>query len=217
MRLIGRYASPFVRRTAVTMQYLGIPYQHESLMPFGPGKDVVRAFNPLGRVPVLIPDGESPIIDSAVILDYLDEVVGPNRALVPPSGEARKQVLSRLSVAGGTMDKLVSVLYERHFRPKEKWHRPWIEACDRQVADGFIWLDRQFDGDWQVGPSMTQADITLSVFWSFASGKRPGFVERLNCPNIDRLTERLEATAAFRAAMPEAEKLTNNLRAEPTE
>lgn len=211
MRLIGRYASPFVRRVAVTMQYQGIAYMHESVMPFGDGKDKVRTCNPLARVPVLIPPDAEPVVDSAVILDYLDEIAGSDRALVPPGGEARRKVLTRLSVATGAMDKLVSVLYERHFRPEEKWHRPWIEACDRQVADGFTWLDGQFEGAYQIGNCLTQADITLAVFWTFATGKRPGFFGKLGCPNIRRLTERLEATPAFQAVQPEAEKLTDRV------
>lgn len=211
MRLIGRYASPFVRRVAVTMQYQGIPYDHHSVMPFGEGKDEVRSFNPLGRVPVLVPDQGDPIIDSASILDFLDEVAGPEKALVPASGIGRQRVLSRLSVANGTMDKLVSVLYERHFRPEEKWHKPWIDACDRQISDGFVWLDRQFDSAWQVGERLTQADITLAVFWSFATGKRPGFLGRMDCPNIRRMTANLEATGAFQAVQPEPERLSDNV------
>lgn len=211
MLLIGRYASPFVRRVAVTMNIHGIDFRHQAVMPFGTGKEEVREFNPLGRVPVLVPVHGEPVIDSAVILDFLDQMVGQHRALVPVSGAERHQVLTRLSVATGVMEKLVSVLYERHFRPEEKWHRPWIDLCDRQVADGFLWLDRNFEGEWQAAGRMTQADITLAVFWSFASGKRPGFLGRLECLNIRRLAERLEATDAFLAAQPEAEKLSDSV------
>lgn len=193
------------------MAHHGLPFVHESVMPFGEGKDQVRALNPLGRVPVLIPDGEEPIVDSAVILDYLDELVGAEHALVPVRGAGRQQVLSRLSVATGAMDKLVSVLYERHFRPRELWHRPWLDACDRQVADGFHWLDRNFSGEWQVGQHMTQADVSLAVFWTFGIGKRPRFFGNLECPNIQELASRLEATAPFAAVQPEAEVLSDEI------
>ena len=49
------------------------------------GKDfeLIRQFDPLGRVPALVlADGES-LIDSAAILDFLDDLVGPERALLP--------------------------------------------------------------------------------------------------------------------------------------
>jgi glutathione S-transferase len=53
-------------------------------------------------------------------------------------------VLTLLAVAHGANEKLVVSLYERHFRPREKWHRPWLETCDKQVRDGFRWLDAEF-------------------------------------------------------------------------
>ena len=58
---------------------------------------------------------------------------------------------------------------------------------------------------------MTQADITVAVFWLFARGKRPNFFAELGCSKLDALAERLQATPAFQATMPEAETLTSEL------
>jgi glutathione S-transferase len=139
--LFGRHASPFVRRVAVTLRLYGIGYRHEPLMPFGPDKAKLAELNPIARVPALrLTDGEM-LIDSAVILDYLDSIAGPERALTPAAGPARRRVLTLLAVAHGANEKLVGGLYERHFRPREAWHRPWLDACDKQVRDGFAWLD----------------------------------------------------------------------------
>lgn len=211
MRLIGRYASPFVRRVAATMQHYGLAYEHESVMPFGAGKAALAAINPIARVPALVLDDGETLIESAAILDYLDERVGPDRALTPPAGPARRKVLHRLAVATGAMDKLVAVSYERHFRPEAKWHWPWLEACERQIEAGFGWLDRSFDGDWLVGAGMSQADISLGVFWSFGRASRPRFFARMNCARIDALSDRLEATPPFQATQREPEPLTDKL------
>jgi glutathione S-transferase len=209
--LYGRYASPFVRRVAVTLQLYGLKYRHAPMMPFGPDKAELAKFNPIARVPALqLPDGEM-LIDSAVILDYLDGLAGAQRALTPTEGKARRRVLTLLAVAHGANEKLVVSLYERHFRPREKWHRPWLETCDKQVRDGFRWLDAEFAGPWFTGAAMTQADITVAVFWLFAHGKRPKFFAELGCTKLDALTERLQATPAFQATMPEAETLTSEL------
>src|SRR5581483_6164629 len=79
--LYGRYASPFVRRVAVTLQLYGLKYRHMPMMPFGPDKAELAKFNPIARVPALqIADGEM-LVDSAVILDYLDGLAGPERSL----------------------------------------------------------------------------------------------------------------------------------------
>ncbi len=211
MQLIGRYSSPFVRRVAVTLAHFDMAYDHHSVMPFGAGRVEAARFNPIARVPVLrLSDGEV-LCDSAAILDHLDEVVGPERALVPPAGTARRRVLALLAIALGSNDKIVAALYERHFRPREIWHRPWIEACEGQVRDGFLWLEEQFAGPWFTGGSMTQADLTTAVFWSFGMAKRPGIFAKLNCPKLHALSETLEATPAFKATQPEAEMLSNQL------
>jgi glutathione S-transferase len=50
MILIGMFDSPFVRRVAVTLNLLEIPFEHRN---WSVGKDfeLIRRYNPLGRVP----------------------------------------------------------------------------------------------------------------------------------------------------------------------
>lgn len=209
--LYGRHASPFVRRVAVTMRLYGIGYRHAPLMPFGPDKAELAKFNPIARVPALqLADGEM-LIDSAAILDYLDQLAGPDRALTPPAGAARRRVLTLLAVAHGANEKLVAALYERHFRPREAQHAPWLAACDKQVRDGFGWLNEAYAGPWFTGADLTQADITVAVFWLFGRAKRPHFFARLECRKLDELAERLQATPEFQATSPEPETLTDQL------
>jgi len=208
--LYGRYASPFVRRVAVTLRLYGIDYRRVPLMPFGSDKAALAAFNPIARVPALqLGDGEM-LIDSAVILDHLDQVVGL-QSLTPAVGAARRRVLTLLAVALGANEKLVAGLYERHFRPREAWHKPWLDTCDKQVRDGFQWLDAQYAGPWFTGEAMTQADVTVAVFWLFGRGKRPRFFAGLRCAKLEALAERLQGTPEFRATLPEAETLASEL------
>ena len=58
---------------------------------------------------------------------------------------------------------------------------------------------------------MTQADITVAVFWLFGRAKRPRFFAGLGCGRLDNLAERLQTTAAFQATVPEPEMLTDQL------
>src|SRR5208282_5439702 len=104
MILIGMFDSPFVRRVAVSMNLLGIPFEHRN---WSVGKDfeLIRQFNPLGRVPTLVqPDGEV-LIESGAILDFLDESAGPERALMPRSGKERRDALRIMAVAMGAAEK----------------------------------------------------------------------------------------------------------------
>src|ERR1039457_4879537 len=110
------FDSPFVRRVAVSMNLLGMPFEHRN-WSVGRDFELIRQFNPLGRVPTLVqPDGEA-LIESAAILDYLDDCAGPERALLPSTVKDRREALRLMAIAIGAAEKGVSQLYETVFRP----------------------------------------------------------------------------------------------------
>src|SRR5260370_36560097 len=116
MILIGQYDSPYTRRVAVSLGILEFAFEHDTRSVFG-DFDSMRTVNPLGRVPSLIlPDGTT-LIDSAAILDWLDQTVGPQRAPLPSGGLARHQALQRVALATGTIDKVTAGAYERLIPP----------------------------------------------------------------------------------------------------
>ena len=117
MILIGMFDSPFVRRVAVSMTLLEISFEHRN---WSVGKDfeLIRQFNPLGRVPALVlADGES-LIDSTAILDFLDDSVGPERALLPSTGKERRDDARAAGELGNVVLRLAAVK-GRHQTPLE--------------------------------------------------------------------------------------------------
>jgi glutathione S-transferase len=158
MLLIGRYLSPFVRRVAVTLQHFGIPYRRQVLSTLTDMSDIEKN-NPVGRVPVLVlPSGES-VIDSAAILDYLDQRVGPEQALMPASGPARQQAFASLMLAVGTIERAMTASGERR-RPAEKQMPEKLDGLLRFVRQGRVTLDQHLgERPWFVGERMLQPDI----------------------------------------------------------
>ena len=71
MLLVGQLDSPFVRRVAVSMTLLGVPFERDRASVFGNFEDVSRV-NSLGRVPALVLDDGTVLVDSTAILDWLD-------------------------------------------------------------------------------------------------------------------------------------------------
>lgn len=69
-------------------------------------------------MPTLVLEGGEALIESAVILDYLDEVVGPEKAMLPPQAKRRRQLwLCALATRLG--DKAGSLVYERVLRKEQ--------------------------------------------------------------------------------------------------
>ena len=204
MQLIGRYFSPYARRVGVTLQIYGLPYEHTSISAFGDDKAIVTETNPIGRIPILILDDGEALIDSATILDYLDELVGPEKALTPPAGVARRRILTLLGIATGAVEKAVQTVYEVRFRPEEKRHAPWVEMCAQQAIDGFEYLDRQAVMPWMRGDKPTQADVTVVSFWEFLKLANADLARRIECPNIVAIAARARELPAFQATIPQA-------------
>lgn len=141
MLLIGVNRSPYTRRVAITLQAYGLTYEQRSLSGFD-NRSEVRCHNPLGRIPTLVLDDGEALVDSAAIIDHLDEVYGRDRALTPPGGAERRAVLRVAALMMGACDKLLAAAYERNHRPAEKVHQPWREDCIQQASEALAAVDR---------------------------------------------------------------------------
>jgi glutathione S-transferase len=199
--LIGQFDSPFVRRVAVTLQVFGMPFEHRD-WSVGRDFDRIRGFNPLGRVPTLVLASGESLVDSAAILDYLDEVAGVERALLPAAGTARRAALQLMALAIGAADKGVLQIYETVFRPEEKRHAPWTMRCRLQMLAALEELEKRTAArgdDWLVGARFTQADLTVACVLGFLRDALGVNRDGAEYPALARLSARCEALPAFLA------------------
>jgi len=203
VQLIGQYDSPFVRRVAVSLHLLGLPFARRPLSVFGDA-DEMAGLNPLVRVPALVLDDGEVLIDSAAILDHLDETAGPERALLPPQGADRRRALRIIALATGAIDKAGAIVYERHLRPPEKRHEPWVERCRSQLGRALEALDGLAPSPWLLGTRISQADVTVGAMLGYVRLRLPEALPPGRHPTLERLEAACEALPAFVAARPGA-------------
>lgn len=196
--LIGRLLSPFVRRTAVSLTYLGVDFERKVLSAIDDVAEV-ETTNPIGRVPALVlADGET-LIDSAAILDYFDELAGPERALIPPAGPLRRRSMYLLALACGTIERAMAANAERR-RPAALRMAERSERLLRQTVQGFQALDRELASqDWFISNQVMQPDVTTAVGVTFVRHIFPDLMGHTEIPRLDELTARCELLPAFRA------------------
>lgn len=200
MLLIGMFDSPFVRRVAITLKLLDVPFEHGN---WSVGRDFerIRQYNPLGRVPTLVLDRGETLIESSAILDYLDELAGPGRALLPASGPERREALRIMATATGAAEKGLLQIYERVFRPEEKRHEPWLERCRLQMNSSLAALDRLLGergvAQWLVGKRMTQADITAVCVFTFLDDALRVAADPVLFQSLGTLARRCESLPVF--------------------
>lgn len=197
MILIGQYDSPFVRRVGIALALYDIAHEHYPWSTFADGARIA-AFNPLRRVPTLVLDDGTALIDSNAILDHLDEQVGPARAMFPASGPARREALRVAAFAAGLADKAVSLVYERvlHAEPSALWS----ERCRTQIAEVLRLLEAERAARatpyWQ-GDAIGHADIMLACALRFANEAHPGLIDHATIPALMAHCARCEALPAF--------------------
>ncbi len=140
MKILGHYMSPYTRRVAVSLNVLGMPFELVELSVIAQ-PERVRPHNPVLRIPTVVMDDGEPLVESGAILDEIDQMVGPARALIPTSGASRRRVTQTTALAIASMEKVQWGYYERRFRPPEKVHEPWIEHNNGQALGGLKRLD----------------------------------------------------------------------------
>jgi glutathione S-transferase len=154
-------------------------------------------------VPALVLDNREVLADSYSILDYLDSLAGPGRALMPTGGVARREAQRVVANAIGAAEKAREILYERLVRPIEKRHEPWVERCRAQMHGALAQVEaacgRRGLGEWLVGASMSQADVTAACVFTFVSEALRTGDEPARYPRLKTLTSRCEDLPEFRA------------------
>jgi len=165
LKLIGRTASPFVRRVAVTMDLLGIPYEVEPVATAE--QETLRRYNPVGRVPALVMDDGEVLVDSGAIIDALAEMAGPDQRVLPLSGPDRRRVLRANALIVGAMEKAVAAYYEVTKKAEDKRDPAWRAACLDQARSGLLALEEEAAEPWVCGFGPTMADVTVAAAMPF--------------------------------------------------
>ncbi|THD56501.1 MAG: glutathione S-transferase family protein [Bradyrhizobium sp.] len=198
MILIGQYDSPFVRRVAIALRLYGLTFEHRPWSTFGDG-DKIAPYNPLRRVPTLLLDAGEALIESTAILDYLDELVGPDKAMIAESGPERRHALKICALATGLGDKAVSLVYERVLR-KDHQSKLWVERCETQIGGVLEVLEKQRAGiasPYWFGAAIGHADIAVACVLRFTSEAHPLFFNAARYPALSAHAAACEALPAF--------------------
>ena len=197
MILIGQYDSPFTRRVGIALTLYGLPFEHRSWSIFADA-DQIRPFNPLTRVPTLVLDDGDVLIESHLMLDYIDSLVPADRVMFPRAEPARHRALKVAGLATGLADKGVSLFYERALH--REMSQSWTDRCRTQVLATLVVLeadraDRR--GGYWFGPNVGHADIAVAVAIRFIADVHPDLFSKADFPALSAHAARLESLPVF--------------------
>jgi glutathione S-transferase len=202
MKLIASYTSPYARKVRIALAEKKIDYDLVEESPWA-AQTTVPAYNPLGKVPVVILDDGTKLFDSRVIVEYLD-TVSPVSRLIPEPNRQRIVVKRWEALADGICDAAVALVLERK-RPARQQNKDWLDRQQRKVDLGLKELaDELGEKPWCNGEAYSLADIATGCALGYLDLRHAAIDWRSAYPNLVKLTERLAKRPSFAETVPPA-------------
>lgn len=203
MRLIGMLDSPYVRRVAISLECLGIPFEHEAVSVFSTFEKF-RSINPVVKAPTLLCDDGEVLMDSSLILQFIEATAAHGRSLWPRDPAALQHEFRAVGLALAACEKSVQIVYERNLRPPEAQYQPWLQRVTGQLLAAYAGLESEV----QHRPAAflalhSQAAISAAVAWQFTQSMLASIVPAGYHPALAGLSQRLEQTREFRKYPPD--------------
>jgi glutathione S-transferase len=201
MELIGMLDSPYVRRVAISLQLLDLPFAHRSLSVFSTFAQF-QHINPVVKAPSLVCDDGEVLMDSTLILELAEALAAPRKSLMPSDLAERQHALCAIGLALAACEKSVQIFYERLLRPPEKRHEPWVTRVTGQLLAAYDCLEAELKRRplASTSASINQAGVSAAVAWQFTQQVLPEIVPAENYPALRKFSSRAEALPEFRAA-----------------
>jgi glutathione S-transferase len=203
IKLVYSPRSPYARKVMVAAIELGLDKQLELISEkVGIGvknEPYTSAINPLGKVPALILEDGTSLSDSAVIVEYLDDLAGGGRLI--PSGPARWRVLSEHSIVQGMTDSIVSARRERSARPSEFYWKVWDDDQMGRIWQALGWFEARPQS--LAGP-LNIAQIGLVCGIGYMDFRMPENPWRGEFPKVTAFYAEQEERPSFVATKPPA-------------
>ena len=203
MKLTFSPASPFARKVRIAAIELGlidkIEFIPTAVVPGTPNDDYSK-IHPLKKLPVLILDNGDIVVDSYVIVEYLDELAGGGK-LIPASGPMRWKVKTEHSLLQGMLDSMLLCRYETMVRPEplrwkawadDHWHRAWLGMARFDQQPDLI--SRPFD----IGMIGLTCVLGYADFRFADCGWRKAF------PKLDKFHQKMLERPSVKISLPPA-------------
>jgi glutathione S-transferase len=202
MQLLSHPFSPYGRKVRIAMAMKGLDDRIEvTQVDTNPleNPDIVRA-NPLGKIPALVVDGDTAVFDSHVICEYLDNLA-PAPVLFPKGGVERVRTLTLGALADGILDAALLLVYEKRFRPEERWHAPW-QARQQLKIDRSLDALEQKPPVWKDAPDY--GHLTLAVALGYLDFRHDGSWRAGHPGLVAWLDQFANAVPSFETTRPQA-------------
>ena len=203
MKLTFSPASPFARKVRIAAIELGlidkIEFVPTTVAPGQPNDEYSR-ITPLKKLPVLILDNGDVILDSYVIVEYLEDLAGGGK-LIPTSGALRWKVKSDHSLLQGMLDSMLLCRYEKMTRPEPLRWQAWTDDHWNRAWKGMARFEKQ---DEMLSRQLDIAQIALVCVLGYADFRFADCGWRKAYPKLDAFHQKMLQRPSVKISLPPA-------------
>ena len=202
MILYGRNLSPFTRRVAIWCALQGREVERRQVMVTGPEWETLKGVTPVGRVPALVLDDGTVLVESSAIIDWLEDSAPEGKRLLPETGLARRDMLQLIGRGTSISEKGVNLVYERTWRPEEFHWKDYHARIESQITAGLAELEAMAPATgWFGGDAPDAADISIVIALQFMQTAHPQLLGDAY-PRLLTLSDAADAIPAFAETRP---------------
>jgi glutathione S-transferase len=200
MKLIGSHTSPFVRKVRIVLAEKKIDVEFEIDSPWLADSKVPES-NPLGKIPVLQLDDGTPLFDSRVIVEYIDNL-SPNNKLFPAPNRERTEVKRWEALADGICEAAATIVVERK-RPAVQQSPEWMDRQRDKILRGLAFMAEHLgEKAYCMGNHISMADIAAGTALGYLVFRFPDIDWQTTYPNLERLYGKLMQRPSFAETVP---------------
>jgi glutathione S-transferase len=189
--------SPYVRRTAITLDLLGVPFNHEAVSVFTTFDEFQR-INPVVKAPTLVCSDGCVLMDSSLIIQFVEATVANGKTLWSREPKVLQQEIRAVGLALAACEKAVQTIYERNLRPVDAQYEPWLDRVRGQLLSASAELEQHVRHNPALFSSRhSQASVTTAVAWQFIQSMLPAIVAASAHPAWAELSARMEQLPEF--------------------
>ncbi len=209
MRLISATPSPFARKVRVALAEKGIAFELLTEVPWNDDTSLPK-YNPLEKLPVLLPDAGEPLFQSSYILEWLERRY-PRPPLLPRDDDGILAHKRLEVIADGICDAVILILFER-MRPEGQRSEPWIMRQQRKIEGGVASLAKSVgDRRFAIGDTFGLADVAIGSVLGYLGVRYPQLAWRDLYPDLSIYADGLFARPSFAASVPSAQTIRDRV------
>ena len=200
MKLIGSHTSPFARKVRIVLAEKKIEYDFVIDSPWL-ADSKVPGINPLGKIPVLVLDDETPLFDSRVIVEYIDNVT-PNNKLFPATNRERTEVKRWEALADGICDAAATAFLESK-RPRDQQTPEWIQSQHDKITRSLEFMSEELgEKPYCMGTHLSMADLAVGTALGYLAFRFADINWAESHANLGKLYAKLMLRASFTDTAP---------------